>query len=374
MRQVDRPLRIAIATSGRFHVLDLARELAALGHQVRFHSMVPKSRCVAFGLPPACHVALSPRAWALMGWNRLRPRRLPGASDRLVYRVLNRDVIAGLQPCDMFIGMSGMVLEAAEHAKRVFGARIYLERGSRHILSQRDILVGIGAAGASGFTVERELAGYALADRIAVGSQHVVDSFLERDPALAAKLFKNAYGVHLDQFPLQPPAPAGGKTVLFVGGWTLRKGADVLTAAMEHLPGVRLIHVGGLGDVPFPRSDRFVHVDPVPQSQLPAFYAQANAFVIASREEGLAVVQAQALASGLPIVCTDRTGGADLAHTPALAARIKVVPHCDPHALASAIAATLASVPAVLPSHDREFLSWHNYAQRYARELQVSLA
>ena len=46
----------------------------------------------------------------------------------------------------------------------------------------------------------------------------------------------------------------------------------------------------------------------------------------------------QALASGLPLVCTDRTGGADLAHTPALAARITVVPHDDVGALADAIA------------------------------------
>src|SRR5690242_18534482 len=34
-------LRIAIATGGRFHVLDLARELAALGHEVQLYSFVP---------------------------------------------------------------------------------------------------------------------------------------------------------------------------------------------------------------------------------------------------------------------------------------------------------------------------------------------
>ena len=36
---VTKPLRIAIATGGRFHVLDLARELDALGHEVRFYSV-----------------------------------------------------------------------------------------------------------------------------------------------------------------------------------------------------------------------------------------------------------------------------------------------------------------------------------------------
>ena len=73
----------------------------------------------------------------------------------------------------------------------------------------------------------------------------------------------------------------------------------------------------------FPTDDpRFVHIDPVPQTELARFYAEADAFVLASREDGFGVVLAQALASGLPVICTDRTGGADLAHTPALAQRI----------------------------------------------------
>ena len=68
-------------------------------------------------------------------------------------------------------------------------------------------------------------------------------------------------------------------------------------------------------------------------------YAQANVFVHASREEGLSVVLGQALAMGLPIICTDRTGGADLAHTPALKERITIVPHDNVDALSEAIAA-----------------------------------
>ena len=69
----------------------------------------------------------------------------------------------------------------------------------------------------------------------------------------------------------------------------------------------------------FPNSERFVHYDFVPQWRLGEFYAQAHVFAIASKEEGLALVQLQALASGLPLVCTDRTGGGDLSLTPGLA-------------------------------------------------------
>src|ERR1700730_4293441 len=44
-------LSVGIATSGRFHLLDLARELDSLGVNVRFYSYVSKRRAKSFGLP-----------------------------------------------------------------------------------------------------------------------------------------------------------------------------------------------------------------------------------------------------------------------------------------------------------------------------------
>ncbi|MGC1859731.1 MAG: glycosyltransferase family 4 protein [Methylocystis sp.] len=368
---VSKPLRIAIATGGRFHVLDLARELDALGHEVRFYSYVPKARALKFGLPARCHVSLLPLMWPLVAWERLQPKAAPEMREKLLAVALNRAVMARLHSCDIFIGMSGLILEAARFAKSKFGARIYVERGSQHIVSQARILEHVpGAQTPSCFAIERELAGYELADRIAVASGQVVDSFLDEDPSLASKLFKNPYGVDLKQFPQRKLIPPGPPTVLFVGAWTYQKGADVLSAAMERLPGVRLIHVGNRGEVSLPVTEYFVHYDSVPQWRLSEFYAQAHVFALASRQEGLALVQLQALASGLPLVCTDRTGGADLNLTPALAARIRVVPSGDANLLAKAISSTLADKLSPLAESDRQILSWRGYGMRYARELE----
>ncbi len=369
-----RSLKIAIATGGRFHVLDLARELDALGHEVRFYSYVPRKRALKFGLPARTHVALLPLMFPFLGWEWLRPKLFPAVDEKLMAWALNRAVIARLAPCEVFICMSGLFLEAAVYAKRKYGARVFLERGSQHILSQKEILEAIpGAQLPSDFMIQRELAGYELADRIIVPSNHVVESFA-RQSAAVAKLFKNPYGVNLEQFPQQCVVPPGPKTVLFVGGWSYRKGADVLVDAIRRLGDVRLIHVGGLGDVPFPEDLRFTHYDPVPQWRLKEFYGRAQAFVLASREEGLALVQIQALASGLPLVCTDRTGGLDLAHSPALRARICVVTNEDAKALAGGIAATLEKailLPGLprLSARDRQLLSWRCYAERYSEEL-----
>jgi glycosyltransferase involved in cell wall biosynthesis len=272
--------------------------------------------------------------------------------------------------------MSGIYLEAARFAKKRFGAAIWAERGSRHILSQDDILAVIpGADRPSSLAVDRELAGYALADRIVIPSLHVEESF-RRDPAAHAKLFRNPYGVDLAMFPSVMRSSSDEElSLLFVGTWSLRKGCDLLASAVR-TAGVRLVHVGSISrSFAFPNDDpRFIHIDPVPQHQLSRFYAEASAFILASREDGLGIVLVQALASGLPVICTDRTGGADLAHTPALARYIQVIPSDDPAAMVAAISELRDRLKTgkyflPLPDPDREKLSWTAYGHRYAERI-----
>ncbi len=371
---VARPHRIAIATLGRFHVLDLARELAALGHRVRFYSYVPRSRAERFGLPRECHVALLPVLAPFLVLQRLLPRRSARLFDRSIYHAANRAVAMRMKPCDVFIGMSGVYLEAADAARARYGARIYLERGSRHIQSQSDILSAIpGAETPPAFAVRRELKGYALADRIVVPSVHVEESFLERGVP-RERLFRNRYGVDVDMFrPTQAPE-ARRPTILYVGAWSLQKGVDILSDAILKLEGVRLIHVGNVTDADFPADSRFEHHPPVPQWKLREYYAAAHLFALASRQEGLALVLAQALACGVPVVCTDRTGGEDLRELIDDPSLLAVVPSGDPIALANALrdmlprALRLRGQRALLQEESRRHLSWRAYAERYATE------
>ncbi len=374
---MTRRIRVAIATAGRFHVLDLARELNALGYAVDFYSYVPKSRAVRFGLPSACHRSLFPFALPALAVERFARAVPPSFREWLLYKSLNLAIMMRLRPCDLFIGMSAIYLEAARFAKRRFGAAIWLERGSRHILSQDEILAHIpGATRPTPLTIERELAGYALADRIVIPSLHVKESF-RCDPTVYAKLFTNPYGVDLEMFPTaERRNPDKEFTLLFVGSWMLRKGCDLLASAVARTPGVRLVHVGSIGsDLVFPTGDaRFVHLDPVPQTELARFYAEADAFVLASREDGFGVVLAQALAGGLPVICTDRTGGADLGHRPALAQYITVIPHDDLSALVAAVVGLrdrhkAGQRPKLLADSDREALSWAAYGRRYAEQI-----
>jgi glycosyltransferase involved in cell wall biosynthesis len=263
--------------------------------------------------------------------------------------------------------MSGIYVHAPRYAKWRYGARVILHRGSRHILSQKDILAHFPQSQqVTPFIVRRERKGYAVADRLAIPSTHVAESFY-RWSELTNKLFISPYGVNLDQFPLRTGFLPSDPTVLFVGHWSYRKGVDILVQAIEAMDNVRLVHVGSLLDVPFPDHPRFVHHDPVPQWQLKTFYEAAHVFALASREEGLAVVQCQALASGLRLVCTDRTGGSDLVSLPGLKRLIRVAPAGDPDALRLALAQALEDAfgktgVAPITETERQALSWRRYA------------
>jgi len=372
-------MRIAIVTSGRFHVLDLARELAAQGHDVAFYSYVPRRRAEQFGLPRRCHRGLLPFVLPLVAAQRKGPKSWGNRLDQLLQMTLDGLVARRLEPCDVFIGMSGLCVQSAQAAREKYGAKIILERGSRHILSQKEILEaipGLTRPAVPEFNVKRELWGYEFADVLSIPSRHVERSFLERGFP-KAKLFRNPYGVDLAMFPTTAKPQNKVPTLVFAGTWSLRKGCDVLTEALRD-QAWRLIHVGSVGDLPLPQLPNFESRGLVPQPKLASVYAQADVFVHPSREEGLSVVQAQALSCGLPLVCTDRTGGEDLAEFLEDPSWVTVVQPDDVTILRAGIEQALVKTSKHMGMRDilgptKQTLSWQSYGSRYAAKFQLWL-
>jgi glycosyltransferase involved in cell wall biosynthesis len=285
--------------------------------------------------------------------------------DVLVARVL--------EPCDVFIGMSGLCVLSCATARRTYGARVLLERGSTHVLRQREILAKVGGERVPDFDVQRELAGYDLADVIVVPSLHAEGSFVARGFD-RGRLFRNPYGVDLDMFPPTPIPATREPTALYVGSWTHRKGCDSWGEVLKRIPDLRLIHVGARGDAVMPTSTRFLHVDPVDQWNLRAQYAKAHVFVQASREEGLSLVLIQALACGLPVACSDQTGGRDLLEIVKDEDLVRVFPVDDVDAQCSGIRkcmdfALRRTGTRTLSDEARSQLGWRAYGQRYSRKL-----
>jgi len=294
--------------------------------------------------------------------------------NRWIVNAIDSLVAKKLEPCDAFIGMSGLFVRACKIAKTRYGAMVLLERGSTHILRQKEILNTLpGAAQVSHFDVSRELAGYNLADLIVIPSIHVENSFLDYNCS-KTKLFRNPYGVNLDMFAPTPIPTIPRPTAIFVGNWNYRKGCDLWAKVLDRMPELHLIHVGGRGDAPFPNSSRFTHVDPVRQWDLREYYAKAHVSVLASREEGLSLVLVQALSCGLPLVCSESTGGRDLLELVRDDSLIHIFPVDDLDALCVALhkAVSFAMTRVgtrTLPEGVRAQLTWRAYGERYSQRL-----
>lgn len=372
-------MRIAILASGRFHVCDLARELSSRGHDVAFWSLVPPWRTAQFGLPARCNRWLLPLLGPLYAAKEWTRGSLQQDLDGVLAAALDEVASRLIGPCDVFIGMSGLSLRTMQVVKRKYGARVLIERGSRHILSQREILESL--PGGDGrvppvpeWAIRRSLEEYDLADRVVVPALHVLRSFTERGFP-ESRLLRNPYGVDLDMFPATR-ASSQQPSALMVGAWCRRKGCDTLTETFGRLDGDRLVHVGPIGDATLPAAGWFEHRAPVDQKRLTLEYAASSVFVLPSREEGLALVIPQALASGLPVVCSDRTGGEDLKSLVIDPRAVTVVPPEEPELLAEAIRSALAFAAEQTDVRDllreaRSELSWSAYGKRYHEALQM---
>jgi len=364
-------MKINIVSPGRFHVCDLARELEQCGHDVRFYSYVPTKRAMKFGLPKQCSRSVVGMMLPLLILMKIFPKW------KLLrrWRILFQDFVTGIymQQCEVLIAMSGSFLYTVKVGKKA-GAKVILERGSKHILEQKRILEAIpslkGTKPVPDMNVKRELEGYDLADHIAIASNHVKESFLlHKYPS--EKLFVNPYGVSLDQFYTDVDI-AKEYDIIMVGAWSYRKGCDLLIDACRRMK-VNFLHVGAIVDIDFPQEYNFTHFNSVDQKELVKFYNKAKVFVLPSREEGMAMVQMQAIACSLPVVCSKHTGGVDIGSITDLSEWIFEMQAYSIDDLCSNIQKALdfrdSNSYKTIKVEELSSLTWEAYGKRYSRFL-----
>ena len=129
------------------------------------------------------------------------------------------------------------------------------------------------------------------------------------------------YYCDLTGFLAQPRHPLANEPVfLFCGQMIARKGVDLLLSAFAKLDRGRLLLVGREADLPTLLArlsadvrSRIEYAGFQPPDALPGFFGRADIFVLPSRYDGWGVVVNQAVAAGLPVVCSDQVGaGYDL--------------------------------------------------------------
>lgn len=316
-----RDIRTNIAVVGRFHAFDLARELNVHGLLNKLQTTYPKFIARRWHIPEKKIIG-EPFLEILRRYGHRIPFLPSVRIDEFIHCNHGRNAARNLiGDCDVFIGWSGSSLEALIAARETNVTTI-LERGSSHCSEWRHLMYDEYQRIGKSFDFmynfwQRELLEYELADYIAIPSSFVRDSFIRHGVA-AGKLLVNPYGVDLGDFK-QENKEDNVFRVLSVGGLTLRKGSRYLLQAFKELdlPNAELWHIGSVNPEMQPfleqyASDKIIFHGHKPQAELHKFYSQGSVFALMSIEEGMAMVQCQAMACGLPLICSTNTGGADL--------------------------------------------------------------
>jgi glycosyltransferase involved in cell wall biosynthesis len=319
-------MKVVISTAGRFHLFALARELEKRACLERIYS--------GFIWRALARESVSRDKVTTFPWFRtpyMALGRLPVAPPRAFMRWFETMSCVGqdayvarrLPDCDVFIGHDGAGLATGREAKRR-GSIYVADTGTTHVSFRDATLRREFALYGTDYKIDNEplrrrvVEEYEAADAIFVPSTFVKQTFVEQGVP-AAKLYRVPYGVRAAHFHKVSQPAEDAFRVLFVGALSIRKGARYLFEAFRDFPHPRkeLTVIGPVEDEVRPLmaalSDLNVRLlGVVPNCELKRFYSASHAFVLPSVEEGLAMVMAEAMACGCPVVASVNTGAADL--------------------------------------------------------------
>jgi len=318
-------MRIVQTVFGVFHHFDLARELNRRGHLEVIYSTWPWRRLQREALSrekvrtfPWIHTP----EFVLRRANLL-PRQIEDITGYANALAFDEYVTRTLPECDALIGISGSSLKAGKLLQER-GGRFFCDRGSSHQRYQEELVSeecrrwGVMAPVSDIRDTLREEEIYAIADGITVPSSFAARSFVTMGLP-AEKIHTIPYGVRLERFKPTGSPPTDRLEFLFVGNVGLRKGVPYLLQAFARLqhPNKRLRIVGGMSSEFPPVLERLPKHNVeffgiLPQQQVAEMMSRSHLLILPSIEEGLALVQGQALACGCPVLATTNTGSENL--------------------------------------------------------------
>jgi alpha-maltose-1-phosphate synthase len=318
-------MKVTQAVFGVFHHFELAHQLHRRHHLQKIYSTWPWARLKREGLPRSlvsCLPLLHTTDYLL---NRAGINN-PHLSSKLnSWSALSFDrwTAARIAPCDAFVAISGAGLLTGRKVQATGGIFI-CDRGSTHQRFQEQLLNDeyrhwkLPLPLAKPHIALREEEIYATANAITVPSTVALRSFLKMGIP-PEKVHVIPYGARLDRFTRTQPPPDDSFEVLFAGQVSVRKGIPYLLQAFARLkhPKKHLTIVGTVQDglrnlLSTLPTENVVFTGSLPQAQLAEKMSASHLLVLPSVEEGLALVQGQAMACGCPVLATIATGAEDL--------------------------------------------------------------
>jgi glycosyltransferase involved in cell wall biosynthesis len=227
------------------------------------------------------------------------------------------------------------------------------------------------------------------ADAVITVSEHARERIIERLSIDPARVHVSYHGVDSASF---TPEPAANDTKIrrslgidepylyYPASLALHKNHTVLLRALRLLEGWRLLltgpHANRLDELmiearTYGVSDRVQHLGMVTAEALPALYRGASCLVFPSLYEGFGVPIAEAMASGCPVVCSDRGAPAEIAGDAAV-----VFDPEQPDAIANAVRELEDPVVrercVAAGTHRAAQFNWTNVAQRHCHVYRLA--
>ncbi|MFH0806295.1 MAG: glycosyltransferase family 4 protein [Candidatus Brennerbacteria bacterium] len=319
-------MKIALSILGRFHFFNLAEQLEKRGNLSQLITSYPKFVVTRFGIPRE-KISSRPMKEVLQRTWGVLPSFLKELYNPqyFFHNVFDRDSCHALRTADILVAGPSVYRYTMREAKRR-GMTVIVENGSSHsryatqIICEEYDRFGIAPPPilvSDPRAIEDDLRAYEEMDYISVPSLFAKRSFLN-EGVPERKLIHVPYGIDLKEF-YPKPKKDNVFRVIYVGAMTLSKGVHYLLRAFAelNLSNSELLLVGSSrsGDIePFFKKyeGKFHWIGHVPQRELQHHYSQSSVFAICSIQEGLAMVQLQAMACGLPIIATTNTGAEDV--------------------------------------------------------------
>lgn len=320
-------MKVTQITPARFHHFHLARQMEKHGLLHKIYTGYPRFQLKDEKGIPADKLDTFP--WlqapymkrAMFGLDRFD--KLNDHWRWFAHELLDKFVCKNIKEAGILIALSANGLHSGRKIQNL-GGKYICDRGSSHIVFQNEILSeeyqrwGFQWKGIDKRVVVKELLEYEQADKITIPSEFVKNSFIEKGVP-PDKLQKIPYGARLDRFKKIGTPEPDKFLVLWVGAVSLRKGfmyALEAFKAFKH-PNKEFLVIGGVAPeiknlLAKENLEKVKFKGNVANKELLNYYSVANVFLLTSLEEGLAMVQGEALACGCPIIATPNTGSQDL--------------------------------------------------------------
>lgn len=316
-------MNISIIVGGRFHAFNLAEQLNKNGYLSQIITSYPKFYLKKnFGINQNKIESIILKEIV----QRSLLKKIYNFDDMLIEYFDNKaKKLINLENLDILIGWSGFSLKSFELAKKEKCIKI-LERGSTHIEHQLNILKeeyeinNLQPILPSDYVVKKEKKEYEIADYITVPTDFAKDTFLSKGFP-EKKIIKIPYGVDLTQFRNNKYIKRDAKfRIIYTGSISIRKGVIYLLKAFSelNLENSELLLIGNIeSDIEplikkFRVSKNIIFKKSIKQLELSKYYSISDLFITCSIEEGLSMVQLQAMSCKLPVICTQNSGGNEI--------------------------------------------------------------